>query len=310
MKKIVLIILSILSCLFALTGCTYQKEMDALQSQIDALQNEINSLQQQLTSNDSPEFPVTEELQTDVPAAPMIFNRYPTDYGDLIQYQSAPMLTAEEMVKLAKGSAVSVKVNSSSGFNLNCGGTVLLHGQSTTLILISAYSIKQFDQIFVVLQENSETVELPATVLNYDQEANVAILQVEGVVGVDDVGAVLPYANVVGFRRRENGDDLLRIWQMRLVLDILLQLRHAVGDILFREPVLRLDENDELVALELDVREFVLLFGMADKELLVVLANPFECLRIAVLSCLKVCDEEFGADCVDYLLPCHFSVSP
>ncbi len=183
MKKIVLIILSILSCLLVLTGCTYQKEMDALQSQIDALQNEVNGLQQRLPSNDSPEFPVTEEQQPEVPAVPTVFNQYPTAYGDLIQYQGAPEQSAEELVNQAKSSAVSIKIDSSSGINLNCGGTVLLHNQNATLILISADHLEQSDQIFVILQEESQTRELPVTVFNIDQENNVAILKAEGIIG-------------------------------------------------------------------------------------------------------------------------------
>ena len=179
MKKFVLF----LCCLLLLTGCTYQKEIDVLQSQIDDLQNEIDSLKQQLNEKDSSVTPDTEESQTEAPSAPVEFSRYKTTYGDLIQYQGAPMLEAEEMVKLVKSSAVAIKVISSGGFNLNCGGTVLLHNQNTTLILISAYSIQQFDQIFVVLQENEKTIELPAMVLNYNQEVNVAILQVEGEIG-------------------------------------------------------------------------------------------------------------------------------
>ena len=79
-----------------------------------------------------------------------------------------------------------------------------------------------------------------------------------------------------------------------------------IGDILFREPVLRFHENDKLFAFEADVSKLVLLFGMSYKELLIVLADTFKCFGVAVFASLKVSDKKLLADGIDDLLSSHF----
>ena len=180
MKKFIFVILS---CMLVLTGCAYQKEIDELQSQIAVLQGEISSLKEQSTKNDSPEPPGTEDSHPESSVSPTVFNRYSTAYGDLIQYQGVPALPPEELIHQVKSAVVSIKIDSFSGIDTNCSGAVLLHNQNTTLILISALHLEQADQIFVILEEESQTRELPVVLLKHDQEANIAILQAEEIIG-------------------------------------------------------------------------------------------------------------------------------
>ena len=90
---------------------------------------------------------------------------------------------------------------------------------------------------------------------------------------VNDARSVLPDAHVICFGRCEDGDNLLCVRQLRFVSRILLQLPHAIGDVLFREFVLRFHENDELFTIEADVDELMFPVRGSDKKPPVVLAN-------------------------------------
>ena len=140
-------------------------------------------------------------------------------------------------------------------------------------LLPDAVAVQQFIE-FVGALDNGDAVVLCAEV-----EVDVFLHRADGLFSgidmtpVDGAGIVLPDHDIVGLRSGENRNDFLRGRQLRFIRPILFQLPHSIVNVLLRQLVLRLNENYEFIALELDVGELVFLVGMTDKELFVVLPD-------------------------------------
>ena len=192
-------------------------------------------------------------------------------------------------------------------------GEALLQGEETrsdelpTNLLPDTVTVQQFVERIGTL-DNGDTVVLSAEV-----EVDIFIHRTDCFLSginvdlIDDARTILPNAHFICLCCRKNGNNLLRIRQLRLVGDVLLQLPHTVGDTLIRKLVLCLHKDNDFIAFEFDVSKLMRFVRMADKKFLVILSNVLQCFGITVFTGLKVADKVCRANRVNNLLSGHFS---